>query len=269
MSRGDRFKPLFTWRSAVCESNLGPTTRHVALTLALYMSERGDSAHPGPARLAHDTGLHVSTVKEHLSILTTVGWLAVVEKGGLKGEKRRANEYAARIPPEVVETEAPDPEDDGSSTATGSSESANPSSSPRAPGPQDDPMSPESSPENFNPPTPQGERADHVLAAMCEALGETPKTRTELRRWGGVALELVEAGATDQDVHRAAAEFYRRWPQATCTPMALTRHWSSLISAPTVFTDPVITPTVLRCKVCSSTARECICERPEFRQEAA
>ncbi|TPW09637.1 MAG: hypothetical protein FD127_4077, partial [Acidimicrobiaceae bacterium] len=37
-------------------------------------------------------------VKTHLHVLETEGWLVVVERGGLKGEHRRANSYQARDP---------------------------------------------------------------------------------------------------------------------------------------------------------------------------
>jgi len=93
-----KIQPLLTWRGAVCESDLRPATRHVALTLSLYMSERGDSAYPGARRLAHDTGLTERSVRDHLAGLVKGGWLQLVEKGGNKGDKRHANVYAARVP---------------------------------------------------------------------------------------------------------------------------------------------------------------------------
>lgn len=94
-----KIQPLLTWRGAVCESDLPATARHVALTLSLYMSERGDSAYPGATRLSHDTGLSERSVRSQLALLVAHGWLVMVEQGGLKGEKRHANTYAARVPP--------------------------------------------------------------------------------------------------------------------------------------------------------------------------
>lgn len=91
-------KPLFSWRSAIADSDLPPTTRHVALALSTYMSERGDSAFPGAERLAHDTALHVSTVREKLGQLVETGWLVMLERGGTKGVKRHANVYQASVP---------------------------------------------------------------------------------------------------------------------------------------------------------------------------
>lgn len=107
LTRRTRILPLLTWRSAICDSGMAPTTRHVALTLSLYMNERGGSAHPGAVKLAGDTGYSERTVRDHLAILTAEGWLALVEEGGLKGHKRIANEYRATIPDGFTTPEPP------------------------------------------------------------------------------------------------------------------------------------------------------------------
>jgi hypothetical protein len=67
-------RPLFTWRSAIVESDLPPTARHVALTLALHMNERGGSCFPSQATLASETGLHPRTVKRSLQAGWSAGW---------------------------------------------------------------------------------------------------------------------------------------------------------------------------------------------------
>lgn len=91
--------PLFTWRSAIAESGLKPVVRHVLLSLSTYMNERGGSAYPGSTRLAHDTGLHVTTVKDSLNTAVREGYLVVIKKGGAPaGGKRMATEYAAASP---------------------------------------------------------------------------------------------------------------------------------------------------------------------------
>ncbi len=127
--------PLFTWRSAIAESDLPSTTRHVALALSIYMNERGGSAHPGPTRLASDTGLHVSTVKEKLAELETKGWLKCISRGGIRGERKQANVYVASQP-------------DPSFWATRRPERGDPSSSPQPPVAVGDPNSPLNSPLN-------------------------------------------------------------------------------------------------------------------------
>lgn len=138
--------PLFTWRSAICESGLKPTTRHVLLALSLYMNQRGGSAYPGSARLAHDTGLHLGTVKTALQDAVTEGYLAVLKRGGSPvGGKRLATEYAACAP-------GHGPTDrvwtDRGQTTTGSSDSADRVSSVQLPVVQDYPISSLNSSEN-------------------------------------------------------------------------------------------------------------------------
>lgn len=91
---------LFTWRGELscADCTLPSTTKHVALALSLYMSERGDSAFPGATRLAGDTGLNVRTVRLALQRLVDDGWLELLERGGCKGKARHANRYRATIP---------------------------------------------------------------------------------------------------------------------------------------------------------------------------
>jgi Helix-turn-helix domain len=105
---GSEFKPLFDWRAAIAseESGLTPPTRLVALVLSLYMSPKGTSCFPSVARLARETGLGESTVRASLRRLEgDLGggrrgpeWLVCVERGGIKGERRRASSYEARMP---------------------------------------------------------------------------------------------------------------------------------------------------------------------------
>jgi hypothetical protein len=88
--------PLFTWRSAVAskESMLTPTQRHVALTLSLHMSERGDSCFPSMARLTDETGLGLSTVREAMRRLHSLGWL----HREVSHTRGRTNRYTALVP---------------------------------------------------------------------------------------------------------------------------------------------------------------------------
>jgi Helix-turn-helix domain len=90
--------PVLSWRAAICKSSLPPTSRLVALTLSLHMDDTGGSCFPGAETLARETGLSSRAVRTHLGLLTGQGWLALVERGGLKGEERRANAYTAVLP---------------------------------------------------------------------------------------------------------------------------------------------------------------------------
>lgn len=127
--------PLFTWRSAIAESALPPTCRHVLLALSLYMNEKGGSAYPGSARLAHDTGLHARTVKEQMSHAEKNGWIRVAQRGGTtKGGKRLASEYVAHIPSHIAV------DNDRGSRTTGGADSNDRGSSARPPVAQDHPI---------------------------------------------------------------------------------------------------------------------------------
>lgn len=96
-------RPLFTWRSAVASRHgpKSPVTRHVLLTLSLYMSELGDSCYPSTNTLASASALGLRTVKEHIALAAAAGWIG-------KRDRRLANtqgwnriEYFAQIPPAV------------------------------------------------------------------------------------------------------------------------------------------------------------------------
>lgn len=99
MTARKTLSPLFTWRSAICDSDLAPTLRHVALTLSLHMNERGGSCFPTHDQLKDETGLGRSTVIKALGQLEKDGWLLRTPGGGRRrGGNGRATEYAATVP---------------------------------------------------------------------------------------------------------------------------------------------------------------------------
>jgi biotin operon repressor len=102
------FSPLFTWRSAICESGLRPVARHVALTLSLHMNERGASCFPSIATLHRETGLSERAVQEALKTLRDEGWILVKQGGSLAGGRRVANTYRAMFPASYLEAREAD-----------------------------------------------------------------------------------------------------------------------------------------------------------------
>lgn len=98
-----RISPLFTWRSQLVEDpTLGASARHVALTLSLYMSERGDCAFPSVETLARDCARGKSTIVESLKSLELHGWLGVDRAPGAPGGRGRTNSYRATFPETVL-----------------------------------------------------------------------------------------------------------------------------------------------------------------------
>lgn len=221
-------RPLFTWRSALADSTLSSVERHVALALSLYMNERGSSAWPGATRLAHDTGYHVATVRKALGDLTGTGWLRLAERGGRKGEHRRANVYEATFPAQPLALDYPSP------TTTRRPERADPSSSPRAPLVQDDPISSLNSPEN-SPSSGEAKprKRDPIFDALTEQCGieVAQLTRSGRGPLNRAVKELRELDATPEAITAAAAEYRRRFPSVELTPSALAKHWATLVRA--------------------------------------
>ena len=93
-----RVSSKFSCERAIAASDLEGTTRHVAFTLGLHFSRAGDSCWPSLETLARESGLNVSTVKRHLTVLRVSGWLLVLSGGSPKGGERTSNRYEAAIP---------------------------------------------------------------------------------------------------------------------------------------------------------------------------
>jgi hypothetical protein len=91
-----RVAPLFSWQRALTSraSDATRTERHVGLQVSIYMSAAGDGAWPGNERLAAETGLGKSTVREALRGLDEKGWLI----RNINRGRGNTNEYEARIP---------------------------------------------------------------------------------------------------------------------------------------------------------------------------
>jgi hypothetical protein len=88
---------------------LTATERHVALTLSLHMSERGDSCFPSMETLVDETGRGKSTVREALRQMDELGWLERTITPG----RGRANEYRAVIPATWINRQHPAPNEVG------------------------------------------------------------------------------------------------------------------------------------------------------------
>ncbi|MBM6427871.1 helix-turn-helix domain-containing protein [Burkholderia contaminans] len=87
----------WTWRHAIINSELPPTTRHVLLTLSCHVNDAGEPAYPSTALLAAETGLSERAVVTHLRDAAGLGWLTV-EKHGYGGQRWARNQYYPRLP---------------------------------------------------------------------------------------------------------------------------------------------------------------------------
>lgn len=70
----------WSWRQAVAESTLPSTTKHVLLTLSLFVSDVGEGVFPSVSTLVRLTSLARNTVREHLRLGQERGWLDKQER---------------------------------------------------------------------------------------------------------------------------------------------------------------------------------------------
>ena len=94
----------WTWQHAVADSDLPATTRHVLLTIALYMNKFGGGSYPTTKTLAEKTGLSERAVCTHIQVAKEHGFLTI-KKHGFGGRNWANNEYAAAFPDDEQGTE--------------------------------------------------------------------------------------------------------------------------------------------------------------------
>lgn len=94
-------KPLFSWRHAITQSELPPTTRHLLLTMSIHMTDAGESCFPSTETLARETGLSKKAVIKHIRVARDAGWLRVGVAGlGRLADNRqwKRHEYMVAFP---------------------------------------------------------------------------------------------------------------------------------------------------------------------------
>lgn len=118
----------WSWRHAVTQSDLPPTTRHVLLTLSIFMDETGASCFPSVEDLVGATGLSKRAVLTHLAAACDAGWL-VRRQHGFRGQKWRRLEYEPLWPERDVDAREIDPGTDHEQAVEGGERGAPPSKS--------------------------------------------------------------------------------------------------------------------------------------------
>ncbi|WP_223565291.1 helix-turn-helix domain-containing protein, partial [Agrobacterium tumefaciens] len=108
---------VWRWRRAIGESDLPATTRDILRVLSEFMGENGDSCFPSVSDVSQKSGRDRKTVREHLSLAESRGWL-VVESAGFSGPQHARKAYVARWPDGHNETGIPSSEFDGSGPVT-------------------------------------------------------------------------------------------------------------------------------------------------------
>ena len=90
-------RPLFSWRHAICKSELDPSTKLVLFALSFYMNEMGASCFPTQIQLSADTSLSERQIRYSLEKACKTGWLKR-QLHGFKGQRWKNYEYHAAMP---------------------------------------------------------------------------------------------------------------------------------------------------------------------------
>lgn len=92
----------WSWRHAVTRSGMAPTTRHVLLTLSVFMDGAGQSCFPSIEDLVEATGLSKRSILTHITAACDAGWLRR-KLHGFRGQKWKRLEYEPGWPGRDVE----------------------------------------------------------------------------------------------------------------------------------------------------------------------
>lgn len=205
-------------------SNARGLDRLVLIVLANHHNGKDGRCDPGQRLIAREARIGVGTVSACLKRLQALGELGIRKEG----DARRSTKYylpfmepeaeeSARLPsaargPEVSAARGPEVSRTGTNRKEPDSEgeppSAPPARAPRRRSPRDD-----------------------LFDALVAAFGDA-STPSRGSFYGQTVSELVAAGATPEQVARAAAEMRRRgWEKPS--PKAMLQHWDDLLRAPT------------------------------------
>lgn len=90
-------RPLFSWRAAICKSELDPSTKLTLFALSFYMNEMGASCFPTQIQLAADTSLSDRQIRRAINKACQLGFLKR-QLHGFKGQRWKNHEYHAAVP---------------------------------------------------------------------------------------------------------------------------------------------------------------------------
>jgi hypothetical protein len=102
----------------MADSDLPSTTRLVLHTLAMHMRRDGSGCYPGSGRVARLSALGRKTVKRHLQLAASGGWIAI-ERDPRPGGSYGTNTYRPTIPEPVEDVGSDNPHVGGGVTLTG------------------------------------------------------------------------------------------------------------------------------------------------------
>lgn len=230
--------PIFGWEHALSRDiELTASTRHVGLTIALFMSRETATCWPSVNTLAERTGLSTRTIKRATAALIEGGWLDVERGGHGKGD---SNVYHARTPAGRIVAITDDTlvnvasseerhhvtlSDQRVVTQTSSTDLVGRTQVVGGEGLELAPS--ETTPKSDRPP-------DLLFEAVADATGIdwhelTPSLRGAMNR---AVSDIRSVGGTPAEVHLRAQVYPLHFPDAALTPSSLAKWWSKLGNVP-------------------------------------
>lgn len=91
------YRPFFSWREALLQSDLKAGPKYIALVLSTYMNDHGESCFPSQETLAEKSSRSVRDVQRALKILSEAGWIKI-SKHGFAGQQWKRSEYKISYP---------------------------------------------------------------------------------------------------------------------------------------------------------------------------
>jgi len=214
---------------------LDQSTARVALAICIHVNARSWSARPSVATLAEATGLTERSVRRAHERLVAQGFLTVEGKGG----RNRTNTYRLNPDTNGVRLFDEKPGHDGVPVSA-----QNPDAGAPKPGrTKAKTRTPRVSGEQRNRGDRGGRKRDPIWDAVVHHFGLKPVTTSEKSRVGRVVRELRAKGAEPDDVGWRIERYRAAWPNITCTPEALLKHWDAFAEpAGELNADPIEPP---------------------------
>lgn len=202
-----------------------PGPKLVLLALADHANGQTGLCIPGQKSLAEQCSMSVRTVQRHLITLEDEGYIRREARMRGAGRGRTSDRYYLG---DQGDNPASTRQDDTTKATNQDDQHDNAVVAEPEENRKEEPIA-------ASPPEASAKKKDELFEAVARACGIdwtnlTPSGRGPLNK---AVKELKQVNATVEQVEARAAAFKKQYPDATLTPMALTKHWASFAPAKT------------------------------------
>lgn len=211
---------LMSW---AFKQHVEPGPKLVLLALADHANGQTGLCIPGQKSLAIQCSMSVRTVQRHIQVLEDAGLLRREARMRGEGRGRTSDRYYLgdqgdkSAPTRQTDTTKATNQDDQHDTVGVAEPEGNRKEEPLAAKP----------PESV---TRKKDTLFETVARVC-GISTTTLTRSSRGQLNAALKELREVNATEAEVEAKAKAYRKQYPNATLTPSALVKHWSSFAEA--------------------------------------